>query len=449
MEASGVANLTHEGDIRHDTRDGDLDDKVASLKEGGSVTVAASTNKGKERAAGNGAGVPVSVSDIVSAVNEAAKDGMIVPLPVAQRLLVRQGLQQETQSALVSALSSTAPDISFPLLDRLLEDLPEVVERFVLPVLDPTALALLARVGRRWNAVVMSSGLPCAGITERGCRFRVAEFCGTVERLAWAKANGCPWSARTCALAARGGRIEVLMWAWKHHCPWNEQTCASAAEGGHLDVLMWAREHGCPWDSNTCASAAEGGHLGVLMWARDHDCLWDEQTCASAAEGGHLDVLMWARGHHCPWDDRTCEAAALGGHLDVLIWARDHDCPWDEATCASAARGGHLDVLMWAREHHCPWDSGTCASAASEGHLDVIKWAREHDCPWDVNTCMCASMWGPLEVLRWAIEHGAPVIPFHSQWYEHLLRGEPHAEDHLRTFALAAVVDEGSKSRIK
>jgi len=37
-------------------------------------------------------------------------------------------------------------DDTFSLLDRLLEDLPEVVERFVLPALDPTALALLAQV---------------------------------------------------------------------------------------------------------------------------------------------------------------------------------------------------------------------------------------------------------------------------------------------------------------
>ena len=68
-------------------------------------------------------------------------------------------------------------DDTFSLLDRLLEDLPEIVDRFVLPALDPTALALLARVRRGWHAVVVSSGLPCAGITE-GAPLRVREFCG-------------------------------------------------------------------------------------------------------------------------------------------------------------------------------------------------------------------------------------------------------------------------------
>jgi hypothetical protein len=39
-------------------------------------------------------------------------------------------------------------DDSFPLLDRLREELPEVLERFVLPALDQTAIALLARAGK-------------------------------------------------------------------------------------------------------------------------------------------------------------------------------------------------------------------------------------------------------------------------------------------------------------
>jgi hypothetical protein len=155
-------------------------------------------------------------------------------------------------------------DNTFTLLDRLLEDLPEVLERFVLPALDPTALALLARVGQGWRAAVVSSGLSCAGTTE-GSPLRVTEFCGTVERLAWAKANGCPWEENTCAFAAQGGHLNVLMWARKHHILWNEWTCKAASWGGHLDVLQWAREHHCPWDEWTCAHAAERGHLEVLM----------------------------------------------------------------------------------------------------------------------------------------------------------------------------------------
>ena len=91
-------------------------------------------------------------------------------------------------------------------------------------------------------------------------------------------------------------------------------------------------------------------------------------------------------------------------------------------------------MLKWAREHDCPWSESTCACAAAGGHLDVLKWAREHDCPWDEQTCSSAAFSAPLEVLQWAMEHGAPVFQSHAQWYEHLLRGEPHAMDHYRTF---------------
>jgi len=81
---------------------------------------------------------------------------------------------------------------TFSQLDRLPEDFPEVMERFVLLALNPTALVLLAQVRRGWHAVVVSSGLPCARFTE-GALLRVKQFCGTVERL----------PEGTCALAGR------------------------------------------------------------------------------------------------------------------------------------------------------------------------------------------------------------------------------------------------------
>jgi len=49
---------------------------------------------------------------------------------------------------------------------------------------------------------------------------------------------------------------------------------------------------------------------------------------------------------------------------------------------------------------------------------------------------MCTARSAPLEVLRWAMEHGAPIPPLQLQWYEHLLRSEPHAMDNFRTFKL-------------
>jgi len=82
-------------------------------------------------------------------------------------------------------------DSTFSLLEQLLEELPEVVDLLVLPALDSTSLELLARVGRGCRAAVVSSGLPRAGCTW-GLPFRLSAFCGSVERLAWAKEHDCP-----------------------------------------------------------------------------------------------------------------------------------------------------------------------------------------------------------------------------------------------------------------
>jgi len=187
------------------------------------------------------------------------------------------------------------PEPTPPLL-ALCEDLPDVFrEELLKRWLDPTDRALLARVARGFKAAVVASGLPLVRP-----RLKLKDFFGSVERLAWAKANRCPWSMPTCAYVA---------------------------EGGHLEALRWAREIDCPWD-------------------------W--RTCACAAGGGHLEVLKWARGEqHCPWDGRTCACAALNGHLDVLKWAREHDCPWG-ATRYYATVSSHHEVLRWADENGCP-----------------------------------------------------------------------------------------------
>ncbi|ATE82231.1 Ankyrin repeat domain containing protein [Pandoravirus salinus] len=94
-----------------------------------------------------------------------------------------------------------------------------------------------------------------------------------------------------------------------------------AAGADNLIVVEWARAQGCPWDAETCAEAARGGHLHVLAWLRDKGCPWDESTCTKAARGGHVDVIKWARANGCPCDMKSCAcAAAVGGHIHMLAW---------------------------------------------------------------------------------------------------------------------------------
>ena len=154
------------------------------------------------------------------------------------------------------------------LVGWLLDKLPDVFQMAVLPLLDPTDRALLGRASRVCRDAVGPSW---------DVKLSVKAFLTSVEMIAWAKDNRCPWTAMTCAHVAGVGQLEALRWAREHDCPWGTWTCARAAHGGHLEVLKWAREQQCPWNEGTmCEWAAQGGHLEVLRWAREHHAPWDE-----------------------------------------------------------------------------------------------------------------------------------------------------------------------------
>ena len=189
-----------------------------------------------------------------------------------------------------------------PLLD-LVERFPDLFAQQVLQHLDPIDRTFLAQVGSACRAAVAASDLPRAGTrrVELGrsvwvVTHQLGELVGSVERLAWAKASGCPWVARICALAARSGSLKVLTWARQHGCPWDTATCSYAAEKGHLDVLMWARKHHCPWNNQTCFWAAASGHLEVLRWAREHGCPWSGvRAMCEIVSWNYPETLAWVR----------------------------------------------------------------------------------------------------------------------------------------------------------
>ena len=133
----------------------------------------------------------------------------------------------------------------------------------------------------------------------RGCRSISMDFVGSIERMAWAEVNGCPWVAMTCALVARGRLLDVQQWARDNHCP--------------MDVLQWVLEQHPPglWGVLTCSSVASSGQLGVLKWIWERGCPLDRMTCACAANGGNLELLKWAR------------AAGLGQRERVPVGGED------------------------------------------------------------------------------------------------------------------------------
>jgi hypothetical protein len=210
----------------------------------------------------------------------------------------------------------------------LLERHADVFAQHVLARLAPEDRASLARVANVcrdavYPMSVFPDGLLLATTRRRspGDEARVLKlryFFESVERLAWDKANGCPWTAATCMHLAWHAPLEVFTWArLEHDCPWDRRTCEHAV--GRLEVLKWAREHGCPWDARTaCSLAAVGGHLETLIWLRANDCPWDEGTTYLAADQGHMDVLRWAREHGCPWIAEMRNEAATMGYSDNL-----------------------------------------------------------------------------------------------------------------------------------
>ena len=172
----------------------------------------------------------------------------------------RQCRREPTPAApappLVPAEAPSPPPSPPPLLD-LLERHPILFALEVLARLPTADRAALAGAGFVWRDAVyprsvFPTGLPRAETPGAVRVFKIWEFCVSVEHLAWARDNGCPWVARTFTHVAMGGDLEVLQWAWELACPWDEQSCACAAMGGRLEVLKWLREHGCPWDESTC-----------------------------------------------------------------------------------------------------------------------------------------------------------------------------------------------------
>jgi hypothetical protein len=98
-------------------------------------------------------------------------------------------------------------DTFSPLLD-LLQRCPDLFEQRVQVLLDPIDLTFLAQAGVACRSAVAACDLPRAGLQLRNNEWRVThrlrEFCTSAERLAWAKASGCPWIERTCSLRRRG-----------------------------------------------------------------------------------------------------------------------------------------------------------------------------------------------------------------------------------------------------
>lgn len=179
----------------------------------------------------------------------------------------------------------------------------------------------IAGTSRGCRAAVSATALPRAGL-EPELPLKLKDFVDTVDHLAFAKNNGCPWEEKTLtAVIEAGGAVDVLRWAREEHgCPWDERTAACAARHARLDVLAFLRESDCPYDWTACASAAKGGHLDALKYLRSRGYPWNFVTVANASREGHLDVLKWAVDNGCDFADSKALASANGSMCPCPAW---------------------------------------------------------------------------------------------------------------------------------
>jgi len=297
-----------------------------------------------------------------------------------------------------------------PLLGSLMDEWSGLFEAEVLPRMDPTSRAILAQVNRAGrDAVRLPAGLACAGRTV-GVPLKLVDFVGSVERLAWAKANGCPWVAHTCRLVAVGGDLEALLWARAHGCPWHAGAWRLAALGGHLDVVRWLMatwadvNYTSPHDGTTAVYvAAYNGYLdvvGLLIDAGANVNITNNTGVTPlyvAAQQGRLDVVRRLISAGADVEIAPTETGATPllvaadlGHLDVVVLlivagADVNTACTDTGTTPllEATQNGHADVVERLLSapgvdvNQALWNGATPLSIALLlGHAEVVEALR-------------------------------------------------------------------------
>ena len=167
-----------------------------------------------------------------------ARDGMVrIPSYIAAALGLRscEVREDEIQGRMLLAGIATESDVfNSPILFGLMYHARDVFLDHVVPRLNRLDLVMLARTNTKVGDFFTRERFELEAGVEK---FDMRAIVRSRSLLAWARENGCPWDARVCAAAARGGHLETLQWARANGCPWNEDTCACAAWGGQLDML--------------------------------------------------------------------------------------------------------------------------------------------------------------------------------------------------------------------
>lgn len=117
------------------------------------------------------------------------------------------------------------------------------------------------------------------------------------------------WDLDCLRCARENGRFQA---------PWDEYTSVLAVNRG-VKHLRYLHENGCPWDARTCAMAAYERDVECLAYAHENGCPWDEYTRYFAEFDKYADddeedddrlCSEYCRSHGAPYVDPQDERFA-------------------------------------------------------------------------------------------------------------------------------------------
>lgn len=167
------------------------------------------------------------------------------------------------------------------------------------------------------------------------------------EVLTWAIENGCPCNSEAVEWAVRCSAWDSLKYMIGKGVAWHPATLSGITSNGTVDIVAWAMENGCPWTKTAYYEAAKANKTDIIDWLHDNGYPVDASVCTGAAEYGHLATLQKLIGQGYPI---TIDAALQAAHLsrlEVLKWLKANGYPWDNDSIYAHAQPWSTQVVEW------------------------------------------------------------------------------------------------------
>lgn len=105
------------------------------------------------------------------------------------------------------------------------------------------------------------------------------------------------WPKNTTALAARNGSIDMIKWLRKQGCPWSGKTTAEAAKANRKDIIELCLLNGGILHKDTLAYAVCNDNLDLFKWLLKNKCQWSPHVSINAARNASINILKFINWH--------------------------------------------------------------------------------------------------------------------------------------------------------